>query len=251
MAVALQRHAFRSIPRRAVKGVVLALVFLLGVWAESAGLIDDLTDTYREDIILLSQQHVLLVLLSGGLAMVTAIPLGIGLSRPSMRPCAVPLMRGLNLGATLPTLAVLALAMSWLGAGAEPALFGLWVVTLLPIVGNTYAGLRAVPAHLKEAATGMGMRPSQILWRVELPHGLFVIFAGIRTALMLNVGMAPLAFLVGGGGLGALIFTGIDRNDPGMMLAGAIPAALLAVLVDFLVGLMAYLLVPKGVNPLR
>ena len=131
---------------------------------------------------------------------------------------------------------MLALAMSLLGIGVVPAIFGLWVATLLPIVRNTYAGMRGVPAHLVEAAHGMGMRPLQILRRVELPNALFVIFAGIRTALAINVGTAPLAFLIGGGGLGELIFTGIDLNEPGMMLAGAIPTALLAVLVDFVVG---------------
>ena len=97
----------------------------------------------------------------------------------------------------------------------------------------------------------MGMRPMQILSGVELPNALFVTFAGIRTALAINVGTAPLAFLIGGGGLGELIFTGIDLNEPGMMLAGAIPTALLAVIVDFAVGAIAYFVVPRGVNPLR
>jgi osmoprotectant transport system permease protein len=122
---------------------------------------------------------------------------------------------------------------------------------LLPIVRNTYAGLLAVPQHLIEAATGMGMRRSQVLLRVELPNALFVSFAGIRTALAINVGTAPLAFLIGGGGLGELIFTGIDLNEPAMMLAGAIPTALLAVFVDYAVGVLAYWAVPRGVNPLR
>ena len=84
-----------------------------------------------------------------------------------------------------------------------------------------------------------------------MPNALFVTFAGIRTALAINVGTAPLAFLIGGGGLGELIFTGIDLNDPGMMLAGAIPTALLAVIVDYAVGVIAYWVVPRGVNPLR
>ena len=123
--------------------------------------------------------------------------------------------------------------------------------SLLPIVRNTYAGMLQVPAYYVEAATGMGMRPMQILSGVELPNALFVTFAGIRTALAINVGTAPLAFLIGGGGLGELIFTGIDLNEPAMMLAGAIPTALLAVLVDFAVGALSYWVVPRGVNPLR
>jgi len=141
--------------------------------------------------------------------------------------------------------------MSLLGIGVVPAIFGLWVASLLPIVRNTYAGMLGVPAYYIEAADGMGMRPGQVLAQVELPNALFVMFAGIRTALAINVGTAPLAFLIGGGGLGELIFTGIDLNEPGMMLAGAIPTALLAVLVDFLVGAVSFWVVPRGVNPLR
>ena len=156
-----------------------------------------------------------------------------------------------NLGTTIPTLAILALAMSVLGIGAPSAIFGLVMLTLMPIVLNTMAGLRMVPAHLIEAARGMGMTGTQILFRVELPNAAFVILAGLRTALAINVGTVPLAFLIGGGGLGELIFTGIDLMEPGMLLAGAIPTALLAVLVDYLVGQCQYWLIPRGVNPLR
>jgi osmoprotectant transport system permease protein len=95
------------------------------------------------------------------------------------------------------------------------------------------------------------MTPLQMLFRVEVPNALYVMFAGIRTALAINVGTVPLAFLIGGGGLGELIFTGIDLDEPFMMLAGAIPTAMLAILVDIAVAAGAFLLVPKGVNPLR
>jgi osmoprotectant transport system permease protein len=97
----------------------------------------------------------------------------------------------------------------------------------------------------------MGMTGTQILFRVELPNALFVILAGLRTALAINVGTVPLAFLIGGGGLGELIFTGIDLMEPTMLLAGAIPTALLAILVDLLVGQCQFWLIPRGVNPLR
>ena len=130
-------------------------------------------------------------------------------------------------------------------------MFGLFVATLLPIVRNAYAGCSSVPRHLIESATGMGMTPRQIMMQVEIPNALFVMFAGIRTALAINVGTVPLAFLIGGGGLGELIFQGIALNDFAMMLAGAIPVALLAVFVDFLLAQAQYWLVPRGVNPLR
>ncbi|WP_231613333.1 ABC transporter permease [Halomonas sp. BC04] len=102
-----------------------------------------------------------------------------------------------------------------------------------------------------EAAAGIGMSPTQRLFRVELPNALYVIFAGIRTALAINVGTVPLAFLIGAGGLGELIFTGIDLYNPVMMLAGAIPTALLAIAVDALIAFIAFIVVPRGVNPAR
>lgn len=239
-----------AVTRRMVFGVLLLAVFAFGVVAQRSGFLDEIAK-YRSDVVRLAQQHMKLVAISGGLAIVLGVPLGLWLSRPSMRRMAEPIMQGLNIGSTLPTLAVLALAMTLLGIGTVPAIFGLWVASMLPIVRNTYAGMLGVPPYFIEAATGMGMRPLQILSGVEFPNALFVTFAGIRTALAINVGTAPLAFLIGGGGLGELIFTGIDLNEPAMMLAGAIPTALLAVLVDFLVGVAAYFVVPRGVNPLR
>ena len=235
---------------RAVRNMMLLAAFVLGAVAYASGLVSDIL-ALSSDIVYLAQQHMMLVAISGSLAILVGIPLGVWLSRPSMRGAAETIMQALNVGTTVPTLAVLALAMTFLGIGVVPAVFGLWLASLLPIVRNTYQGLLSVPRHLIEAAHGMGMRPMEILFRVELPNALFVIFAGVRTALAINVGTAPLAFLIGGGGLGELIFTGIDLNETGMMLAGAIPTALLAVLVDYSIGVLSYWLVPRGVNPLR
>jgi osmoprotectant transport system permease protein len=230
--------------------LTLTLVFLAGVLLQWSGIFGDLWE-FREDIIYLLQQHIYLVTVSGALAILVGIPLGILISRPFIRRWSETVMQVLNIGTTIPTLALLALSMSFLGIGTQPAIFGLFVASLLPIVRNTYTGLLSVPPHLIEAATGMGMTQAQILRRVELPNALFVMFAGIRTALAVNVGTAPLAFLIGGGGLGELIFTGIDLMETGMMLAGAIPTALLAVFVDWLFSQAQLWLVPRGVNPLR
>jgi osmoprotectant transport system permease protein len=232
--------------------LVLAFIatFTAGLLVQRSGLFDQIAK-YWSDIFFLTQQHLKLVGISGGLAILVGVPLGLVLSRPSLRGAAESIMQTLNIGSTIPTLAVIALSMSLLGIGVVPAIFGLWVASLLPIVRNTYAGVLGVPAYYVEAAQGMGMRPMQVLSRVELPNALFVTFAGIRTALAVNVGTAPLAFLIGGGGLGELIFTGIDLNEPGMMLAGAVPTALLAVLVDLTFGAISFWLVPRGVNPLR
>nr|WP_152814043.1 MULTISPECIES: ABC transporter permease [Vibrio] len=222
----------------------------MGIYLQGAGTIDDFL-YYQEDIVYLTVQHIELVLLSGGLAILIAIPVGVLLSRPRFQKVAESAMQILNVGTTIPTLAILALAMSFLGIGTVPAVFGLTIASLLPIVRNTYIGLKEVPAHLKEAASGIGMTELQMLFQVEIPNALFVIFAGIRTALAVNVGTVPLAFLIGGGGLGELIFTGIDLDEPIMMLAGAIPTAMLAIAIDSVVGAVSYVTVPKGCNPIR
>ncbi|MBS9405288.1 ABC transporter permease [Halomonas sp. TRM85114] len=241
-------------PIRSLRGAVTALlavlIFITGAWAQSSGLIDDFS-FYLPDVQYLLVGHLQLTAISGGLAIAVAIPLGILLSRPSMAKVAESLMQVLNVGTTIPTLAVLALSMSFLGIGIVPAVFGLFVATLLPIARNTYVGLKGVSPALMEAAAGIGMSPTQRLFRVELPNALYVIFAGIRTALAINVGTVPLAFLIGAGGLGELIFTGIDLYDTVMMLSGAIPTALLAIVVDALVATIAFLVVPRGVNPAR
>lgn len=205
----------------------------------------------RDDIVFLGIQHIELVAWAGGFAILTGLPAGAILSRPAFRNTSELFLQVFNLGTTIPTLAILALCMTVLGIGTVPSVFGLWAATLLPIVRNTFTGLRSVPTPLIEAARGMGMTAGQIFWRVEFPNALFVIFGGIRTALSICVGTAPLAFLIGAGGLGELIFTGIALNDLPMMLAGAVPTALLAVLTDFLVGRLQYYLVPRGINPLR
>ncbi len=219
-------------------------------WLAQGTLLTDLM-LYQEDVLFLSVQHIELTLVSGGLAILIGIPVGIILTRGPIRGVSEAVMQVLNIGTTIPTLAVLALSMTFLGIGTLPALFALWLASLLYIVRNTYSGLISVSSALLEAARGIGMTPWQILTKVEIPNALFVIFAGVRTALTINIGTVPLAFLIGGGGLGELIFTGIDLNETTMMLAGAIPTALLAIVVDTLIAGIAFVLIPRGVNPLR
>lgn len=203
---------------------------------------------YWGDISYLTLQHLQIVAVSGVLAIAIALPLGVWMSRPANQRYAMASMQVLNVGQAIPKLALLALAMSFIGVGSGAAIIGLFVATLLPVAVNTYEGLRAVPQHLVEAAEAMGMTPRETLWKVEIPNALNVIFAGIRTALAINVGTAPLAFLVGGGGLGELIFTGIDLNDFSMMLAGAVSTALLAIAVDLGCGVIQHLAVSRGLR---
>ena len=232
------------------RALTIAVVFALGIAVEKTGLLEEILK-YWPEIVYQSQAHIKLVLISGSLAVLVGVPFGILLSRRAMRRVAEPIMQVLNVSTTIPTLAILALAMTVMGIGERPAIFALWLHALLPIVRNAYEGVRTLPAHMIEAARGMGMQPRQVLLRVELPNALPVILAGIRTALVINVGTVPLAFLIGGGGLGELIFSGIDLFEPAMMLAGAIPTGILAVILDFLLGRLTVLVVPRGVTAMR
>src|SRR5437588_8046830 len=157
---------------------------------------------YKKDIVYLLKQHLVLVGISGSRAFVCGTGIGVWLSRPWMARWAEGAIQAVNMLTSIPTLGKLALMMSLLGIGPLPAIVGLWIATLLPIIRNTYEGIRVVPSHLVDAARGMGMGATAILWRVEVPNALFVILAGVRTAMAVNVGTAPIAFLIGGGGLG-------------------------------------------------
>jgi len=232
----------------------LLAVFASGVLAADAAQAKSFFESiwsYRSDVKYLLGQHLQIVGMASALSIAIGIPLGIWLSRPRMRRYAETIMQVLNIGTTVPTLAKLAIAMLFVGIGTGSAVFGLTLAILLPIVRNAYTGLISVAPHLIDAARGMGMQPLQILWRVEVPNALNVIVAGVRTAVTYGTGTAALAFLVGGGGLGELIFTGIDTAEPAMMLAGAITTCLLAVTVDFLLYQIQFWLIPRGVNPFR
>ncbi len=236
--------------QRLRRGTILVIVFALGAWSWQGGLLPGLYDE-RGDISFLGRQQLVMVAVSALLAIAVGVPLGIALTRARLSRHADAILQVINMGSAIPTLAVLALSLSVIGIGWTPSIFGLFVATLLPIVSNTIAGIRAVPPLLTEAARGMGMSGSRILWQVELPNALFVIYSGIRTGVAINVGTAPLAFLIGGGGLGDLIFQGISLNEFDLMLAGAIPTALMAILIDMMIAALQFWTIPRGVNPLR
>lgn len=234
-------------------GLAASIALLMGLFppsVQAAGLGAQMLG-YRSEAQYLLGQHVKLVAMVAAFSVLLGVPLGIWLSRHSMRRYSEGVMQLLNIGTTVPTLAKLAIAMLFFGIGTGSAVIGLTIATLMPIVRNTCVGLQSVAPALLDAARGIGMRPGQILWRVELPNALNVIVSGIRTAITYATGTAALAFLIGGGGLGELIFTGIDTNEPAMMLAGAITTCALAVMVDLLLYQIQYWLIPRGVNPYR
>ncbi|MCG7366203.1 osmoprotectant ABC transporter permease OsmY [Pantoea tagorei] len=232
-----------SLVRRAGLGL-LAIVGVLALLVWGIGI--DTLRARRVDLIYLGQQHLYLVFWSMLFALLVGIPSGILLSRPFARRWAEYAMQVFNVGNTLPPLAVLALAMVVLGIGEKPALFALFLASLLPIVRNTFSGLSAVPPSLIEAANGIGMTKFQRLRQVELPNAYPVMLAGIRIATAINVGTAPLAFLIGASSYGELIFPGIYLNDFPTLILGAVATALFALLLDMLLAALGRFLSPHA-----
>ena len=221
---------------------IAAIIAVLGLLAWGIGL--DTLQARKVDLIYLGQQHLILVFSSMSLALLVGIPSGVLLSRPAARGVAEYVMQIFNVGNTLPPLAVLALAMVVIGIGDTPAIIALFLASLLPIVRNTYAGLCSVPPSLLEAANGIGMTRWQRLRQVENPNARPVILSGVRIATAINVGTAPLAFLIGASSYGELIFPGIYLNDFPTLILGAAATALFALILDVLLAGLGRLLSP-------
>ncbi len=187
--------------------------------------------------------HSGLTFLSICIALVISLPLGIWITRKVKLSGTVLGIAGIL--QTIPSIALLGFMIPFLGIGMKPAIVVLFLYALLPIIRNTYTGIREVAPAVKEAAMAMGMTSRQILWRVELPLAFPVILAGIRTATVINVGVATLAAYIGAGGLGEFIFGGIALNNSAMILAGAVPAALLALLFDFLLSRLEHVSIKR------
>jgi osmoprotectant transport system permease protein len=181
-------------------------------------------------------EHIGLTFISLFIAVIIGLPLGIFIARKKQFSGAVLGIAGVL--QTIPSIALLGFMIPLLGIGAKPAIVALFLYALLPIIRNTYTGITGVDASVKEAALAMGMSLKQVLFKVELPLAMPVILAGIRTATVINVGVATLASYIAAGGLGEFIFGGISLNNTNMILAGAIPAALLAIFFDFLLSIV-------------
>jgi osmoprotectant transport system permease protein len=193
-------------------------------------------------------QHIELTVVSTFFVLVTAIPLGILLTRRALRKVAPPAMALADTGQATPAIGLLALLVIWLGIGRKAALIGIIAYAVLPVLSNTIAGLKANDPTLLEAARGIGMSPLGVLTRVELPLAVPLILAGVRTALVLNVGTATLAAFGGGGGLGVLITTGITNQRMPVLVLGSVLTVVLALLVDWLASLAELLLRPRGLE---
>ena len=194
---------------------------------------------YSSEILTRTGEHLFLVTISIGIAVLIGIPLGILITRQPV--FAKPILGLANIMQTIPSLALFGFLISvpFLGGiGDNPAIVALILYSLLPIIRNTYTGITSVDPAIREAGRGMGMTDWQLLYQVEIPLAMGVILAGVRVATVIAIGIATIAPAIGAGGLGVFIFRGISVVNNQLILAGAIPAAGIALLADFAIGLL-------------
>jgi osmoprotectant transport system permease protein len=191
-------------------------------------------------------QHVYLTVVAMALAIAVALPLGLLLTR--LKRFAKYMIGGVGVIQTLPSLALVGLMVPLLGAGPKACITALFLYALLPIVRNTHTGVMNVDPAMVEAARGMGMSSLQILFKIQLPLSIPVIMAGIRTSTIICVGVATLGGIVNAGGLGLLIWIGIDRSNDTLIYAGAFPAMGLALVLDYILALGEKAFTPEGIK---
>ena len=202
---------------------------------------------FGEDFWRLTREHLLLVFASLGAGIVVAIPLGVLAAR--IEAAAQPILAIVGVIQTIPSLALLVFLIPLLGSiGTAPALIALFLYALLPIVRNTHAGMAGVGPGMRQAALALGLRPMDQLLLIELPLAAPAILAGIKTSAVIGVGTATIAAFIGAGGYGERIVAGLAVNDSALLLAGAVPAAVLALLIEGAFGAAETWLVPRGLR---
>ncbi|MFI7835427.1 ABC transporter permease [Pseudomonas asiatica] len=214
-----------------------------------------LLDTFAHldwaQVLQLTWQHIMLVGVAVGLAIIVGVPLGILMTRfPAV---AGPLQASATVLLTIPSIALFGLLLPFYskfgqGLGPLPAITAVFLYSLLPIMRNTYLALTNVEPGIREAARGIGMTFGQRLRMVELPIAVPVILAGVRTAVVMNIGVMTIAATIGAGGLGVLILTSISRSDMSMLLVGAVLVSLLAIIADLLLQILQRALTPEGLR---
>ena len=198
---------------------------------------------YGSQMLSKSAEHLYISVIALALGIVIAVPLGILLTRtPKVANVVISITSALQ---TVPSLALLALMIPFFGVGKFPAIIALFIYSLLPILRNTYIGMKNVDANYRDVAKGMGMTNFESIRMVELPLALPTIMAGIRLAAVYVIAWATLASYIGAGGLGDLIFSGLNNYQPPLIFAGTIPVTILALAADFFVGILEKYLTPK------
>ncbi len=198
------------------------------------------------EIFKLTGEHMKITGVAVFLAILVGVPLGIYITKN--KKVTNVILSTANIFQTLPSLALFGLIIPIMGIGFKPAIFVLFLYALLPIIKNTYIGINSIEPSIIEAGRGMGMTKTQILTMVEIPLALPIIMGGIRISTVINIGTATIAALIGAGGLGDFIFKGISMGNNHLILAGAIPTALLAISVDFILGIVENKLTPQGLK---
>ena len=202
-------------------------------------------------VLFLTWEHIFMVALSLIIAMAIGVPLGILITKKMN--LAKRVINSANIIMTVPSIALFGLMMPILaligqGLGKVPAIIALVLYSQLPIIRNTYVAINNVPPSLRDAGKGMGMNSWELLKEVEIPIAVPVIIAGLRTAAVMNIGIATIAAYIGAGGLGVYIQQGIDRVYPEMIVSGAVLVSLLAIVIDGFMAGVEHLLTPKGIQ---
>lgn len=193
-------------------------------------------------------QHLELSFMSTIVVVTIAVPAGILLTRPRFHSWTSPALAIANIGQAIPSFGLIVLLGAAIAFGFWPAMFALVAYALLPVLRNTMVGLERVDPALREAGRGIGLTTRGVLWRIELPLAIPVMLAGIRTALILNVGSATIAAATNAGGLGVLIYDGIAALSTPLLIAGAVMTALLALILDWIAELVEQMLTPSGLR---
>lgn len=201
------------------------------------------------ELIFKAWEHLYISMIAVFLGIIVAVPLGIMLTR--MKRSASIIIGIANIMQTLPSLAVLAFFIPFLGVGKTPAIIALFFYSVLPILRNTYTGIKGVNENLLESGRGIGMSSWERIRLVEFPLALSVIMAGIRTASVYLIGWATLASFIGGGGLGDYIFIGLNLYQTEYIIAGAFPVIIMAILVDYVFSIIERKVVPKGLKGMK
>ena len=225
-------------------GVIVCLILILiSVEGVNSYLIEE-----QETLIYLGVEQLKIFSLSGSIAIIIAFWTGVGLSKKPLYDYFHYLIQIFNISMAVPTLAVLALAMIFFGIGFFSACFALVLITLMPIVCNTFNAFCQIEPSQIEAAKGMGMTGWQIFYQVEFPQALPLVFNGIRTGLIFNIGSLPLIFLISAESLGELIFIGLRLDDFPVVLIGSALTALIAISFDIFIHITSHLTISKGIT---
>ncbi|MCE5328854.1 ABC transporter permease [bacterium] len=186
----------------------------------------------RVPLIAMLGEHLKLVIISSGLTIITGVPLGIWVTRSSMRDFLDIINNLVSIGQTIPPVAVLALAVPVFGFGLIPVVLALFLYGLLPVVRNTIAGIQSIPEFVLDSAYGLGMSKMQALFKIEIPLSARLIMTGIRISVIINIGTAMIGAIIGAGGLGSAVIAGLVQDNVAYIMEGVVPAAFLAILTD-------------------